>query len=258
MNKWFLVWILAGLPFLIVAQGQPRIPQSIDKALCYLAANESDISYNNYFLLTWLKGKYDLKWTGQQDFDTLKPQYPDELAVYNFYNSILAQSNKQTVDSLKRHFRTTSDLEKLLLWASNAKDLPFENNCDIVSKYAMPGTNVRQTAHVALAFSWAAEDMDTSARLCFETHKSELIAALEKGIAREELVSDNWLEGIMGLICLKEQKRIPDEWIRMLLKAQNNDGGWCWDPKDSEGSEIHPTVLAVWVLLDYQERLNKK
>lgn len=196
-----------------------------------------------------LEKKYQL----EGNLDSFYTLYDDDLVAYNFYNSLIDKPNRQNEDSLKRYFQKSGDLERILLWATNSKTLVFDSVCQkIVEKYSFPNVNIRQVAHVALAFYWANKMMDKTAKICFKKNQKKLQIALLNGIAQEKSVNDNWLEGLVGLICLNKKKMIKKEWVERLKNEQNPDGGWAWDKNKNSESHPHPTMLAFWILLEME------
>jgi len=65
-----------------------------------------------------------------------------------------------------------------------------------------------------------------------------------------EYVNDDFMEGILGLVCLNKTNRITNKWISLILNAQNKDGGWSWDSNINTRSNPHTTILAYWILLE--------
>jgi hypothetical protein len=105
---------------------------------------------------------------------------------------------------------------------------------------------------VALSYKWVHNQMPEIAEAYFGHFKKNLAASLIFGIRSEKSPNDNMFEGLIGLICLGESRLIKDKWKRMVLKSQNADGGWAWEPKQSQMSHLHPTGLAIWILLEFQ------
>ena len=40
------------------------------------------------------------------------------------------------------------------------------------------------------------------------------------------------------------------KWLRKIINAQNSDGGWAWEPIDNKTSNLHTTIIAIWILLE--------
>lgn len=247
-----MVMLLAFLPNI---DGQ-SIQKKTTQALFFLQNTEQPVVYNLRLLTIWLSKKYKFEKKIKADF-LFSFQIIDttDYLVVNFYNRLIHKENQQNNDSLNRAFITLDGLDKLLLWATNTPTLPFDTACQKIAKQNI-NTNIRQTAHVALAFHWAQNYMDSPARVFFAMYKNDLAQALQNALEKEYGVNDNWLEGLIGLICINRRDLISKTAIKLILNAQNADGGWAWDRLQSTISHPHPTVLAIWILADYEA--NKK
>lgn len=108
--------------------------------------------------------------------------------------------------------------------------------------------------HLALSVQWTVENNCTHPCENFEELRAALGAALEDIVKRNGPRCDISYEA-MSLLCYMGFKGlVSKEWVESVAAAQRPDGGWFWGsswvmPNES-GSDIHPTVLALWTLLE--------
>jgi hypothetical protein len=240
--------------FCIKVQAQ-KFKTQINQAVDYVALGNNGKSYNLIFLLKWLKKEYsgEIYFTDFNFFDDLL--FEDDYSAFNYYQQLIGRNNRKPVDSLKQFYSETDDIRHLMLWAANPDKLDFDSICSqTVFKYAQKKSNIRQTAHVAIAYKWAQIQMPDKAEIYFGPFTKKLVSALIFAIKSEKKPNDNMFEGLIGLICLGKSHLIKNKWKKMVVNNQNADGGWAWEPEQSKISHVHPTVLAIWILLELQKK----
>lgn len=103
--------------------------------------------------------------------------------------------------------------------------------------------------HVILCFQWLREYGCDSAfpnlQIPWQTFADSLTAIIE----REQAATDLAFESMAFLYYMGAAERVREEWITRLLALQRYSGAWGYTPNDRD--HAHPTVLAVWVLLEH-------
>ena len=102
--------------------------------------------------------------------------------------------------------------------------------------------------HIILCFQWLLElgcsvygdDLDA----LFDDFADTLVAIVE----REEAETDLAFEAMAFLYYIGYGDHVRPEWIDVMRALQRPTGGWGYRPQDGEHG--HPTVLALWVLLE--------
>ena len=116
-------------------------------------------------------------------------------------------------------------------------------------KLAMGGRY--HVTHAALSIQWMRESGCGPIPRQIESFVVDMMAA---GIRVGDTTSDLEIERATFLTYLGHADRVPDGFVRDLLRLQNSDGGW---PVEAGGaSNWHPTFLALWFLLESEGRGN--
>jgi hypothetical protein len=78
------------------------------------------------------------------------------------------------------------------------------------------------------------------------------------GIVPDDRLDDTEIERAAFLYYMDRGDLVPSGFTASLLPAQNPDGGWpiFWPDTQRGGSHWHPTLLALWVLLESEGRGN--
>lgn len=109
--------------------------------------------------------------------------------------------------------------------------------------------------HAALASEWSLENGCRSlAEIAPVQHDlvERLVALASDRAALDETYrasSDLFIEALVMLYYLRAAERVEPAWLDALLEMQRPDGGWPLRP-DASSSNPHPSVLAIWVLLE--------
>lgn len=248
MNK-INTLLVVLLFFAFFAKGQ-NLDSSMQRAILFLHQQAPSNSYNIQFLFTLLARQYSFEKQLLFSIDTMQIKYGDDAVVYNFYNKLLGNNNKQNEDSLANYYSNSLDLDHLLLWGANPQLLPLDSTCQtFVQHHLTDSTNIRQLAHIALAFSWAKAQGSNKDLVFIRFHQTKLLHLLLKYIDKQLICSDNWMEGLVALVCLDKEELILDDWIKAIRDGQSLDGGWSWNARVNERAHHHTTILALWVLL---------
>jgi len=108
--------------------------------------------------------------------------------------------------------------------------------------------------HLALSVQWTIENHCTNQCENFEELHTALGDALEDIVSRNGPRCDISYESMALLYYMGFKDRISKEWVNAVAAAQRPDGGWFWGSpwimRDESVSDIHPTVLALWTLLE--------
>lgn len=59
---------------------------------------------------------------------------------------------------------------------------------------------------------------------------------------------DVYLEALALLYYTDNNFKLPNDWLREIISAQQNDGGWKYASESSQSS-AHATVFGLWILL---------
>ena len=104
-----------------------------------------------------------------------------------------------------------------------------------------------ELTHAALGLDWAIE------MGCLQSDEvaptiTEQNDALVRVVEQVGFSSEATLEAIGILLHRGEQTLVDPEWVDTIRSQQHDDGGWGYGER---GSNLHATVLALWVLLHF-------
>lgn len=102
--------------------------------------------------------------------------------------------------------------------------------------------------HVVLACQWLRELGCDDAFPELAVERPGFAEILEAIINREHAETDLAFEAMMLLYYMGEGNRVWDAWVDTLRGLQRPSGAWGYRPEDADHG--HPTVLALWVLLE--------
>lgn len=231
---------------------QMRLRESIARANHYLNGldDQQFDSYNLRLLYQHLAILYPQAVRPRERLLDFAPKRNEDLVIRDFYQGIIKKENFQNRDSLLAVMATTDGIERMLLWGTNANDLMLDSmTMATFMSYASDHSDVRGVAHAALAYHWASWGAPSSSAQ-LKGVISGYEAPLRHGAERHGVVSDDALEGMMGLVCIGMGHTIPMKWVDQIIRTQNPDGGWSWEKGDSKGSNPHTTLLALWCLAE--------
>jgi hypothetical protein len=247
----FIVCLLI-MPLKTHSQMIKKIQTPLNRTVVFLQNyfSSDTCDYNIAFLAKYLSVKYhrdDLHF----DFDHIPARLEDHLIPYNFYAPLIGLKIKQDEDSLYQTYEGTVGLEHLMLWAVHAEKISLDS---IAKKTILDNiqqtANIRNICHVAISISWARNHMKAKDHQFIASVEKEITNVMVQKLNSKKNIDDDFMEGVVGLICLNKKKRIKNDQLDLLLSTQNQDGGWAWVYQDISFSHPHTTILAYWILLE--------
>jgi hypothetical protein len=103
-----------------------------------------------------------------------------------------------------------------------------------------------ELTHVAIAIRWLEEN---GCEPHLPALRAEVADAIAAGVRSDPHVDDVELESAALLYYLGRPELVPADFPLSILPAQRGDGGWAALPDDPR-SDWHPTMFALWVLLE--------
>ncbi|HOC67434.1 MAG TPA: hypothetical protein PKO23_01375 [Candidatus Hydrogenedentes bacterium] len=226
---------------------------AIDAALGFLLRHEKQErpSWQVYALLDYLQRRFGLdeKYRIENAFPReVWPEYDLEMAA--LFGRLADNTFRGDVALLPRE---PADLNRFLAGSLYCDQHPvdaafiqqlldlYEADC------ARPAPGYIAT-HVILACQWLRELGCDQGFPELETQWSGFPGLLETIINRENAETDLAFEAIMLLYYMGEGDRVWDAWVDIVRRLQRPTGAWGYRPEDADHG--HPTVLALWVLLE--------
>ncbi len=179
------------------------------------------------------------------------PRFSDNEIPFNFYSSVIGQSNKQYDDSLQKTYTLTKGIEHCMLWGANADKLEIDDEVlKLLNENTTNDAHIRTLCHIAISIDWAQKKMSTANNKIIEKYKNRYAQILIQQLDQMKEVNDDFMEGTIGLVCLGKKNKIKKKWVQMIVSSQNKDGGWSWDNKNETQSHPHTTIIGYWVIVE--------
>ncbi len=135
---------------------------------------------------------------------------------------------------------------QVLARAMYCDDVPLPQTWVKIARRAAEGELLERT-HVGYAIVWVRElgcQMDG-----LDDLEATVVSALTQDLQSGDGIDDASLTIGSALAYLGRSDLLTDAWVERIVAAQGSDGGWSPDGETDDGSDWHPTGLAVWNLL---------
>jgi hypothetical protein len=143
-----------------------------------------------------------------------------------------------------------------MMWAIYADMNTFDYKINAVNRvlesYSYDSTQIRAITHCALVIKWV-----TALGMKYKIENIEKIEDTYIKYSLEYLNNnpvwtDTGMEAILTLFLLNRKDLVKKKWIKEVITQQKLDGGWFYDD-NSNTTNQHPTLLALWILLEYEK-----
>lgn len=227
---------------------QSPLNRSIEFLQNYLSSDTGD--YNIAFLAKYLSVYYNRK-DLNFDLEKIPVRSSDEVITYNFYPPLIGSAYRLSKDSLYSVYKHTSGLEHIMLWGVHADKIALDSAAkQTIIENSRETANIRGICHVAISIHWAKNKMNIQDVLFVKSFEKKITTILIQKMKSKQNIDDDFMEGLIGLVCLNKKKLIKKDWINRMIQAQNIDGGWAWGFKNNSNSHAHTTILAYWIILE--------
>ncbi len=226
---------------------------AIDKGLEFVRIH-ADISvpyWQVYAVLNYLQRKFGLDqcYAVQSTLDVERHEYSDSSSMHLFYRMLYPgyiPDQKLEIDG--------TDLLHLMSRALYSDIYPLEASFydelmavldEEIEIFGRPGYGA---THVILCCQWMRE-LGTDQAFPQLADQWDTFASTLVDIAEIEGYStDLAFEAMAFLHYIGYGHLVQDEWIKKVLSLQSPEGAWAYEP--GEDNNGHPTVLAIWLLLE--------
>jgi hypothetical protein len=238
------ILILFMLFFTASASGQ-KIENAIIKSTDFLKSRQSELFPDAYVILDYLTRKYELKFS----YDPIEVynifHHPDKDYIVHFYRIIdpkktVTKSSIDQIENLADHY--LAEALYCDLYGLNSNYLKIIENEIASDGYSL--------THSLLAMQWLEEKKCISTAE-FKGLKDSAIIKTSLLAERENYNTDLGIESLAFLCYSDNHTLVSYEMINKVIEAQKTDGGWGYNPEDPFSND-HTTILALWLLLAYQ------
>ena len=220
------------------------------RAIHYINHSSSLRSQNLLMILQYLHRAYSVQTTVKvEKLLHSPPIYDDEKAQMKFFGKLYGVHTVITKNEIEQQ----QGLIKMMAWSINADVMkPNQNLSNDLWAYSK--NQDRNLTHAALCLAWIREQSATHAIKNVDSLAKLQVQNLTALADREDYTSDTGLEALVGLIRLGYSSLIKPEWINKISASQLLDGGWAIMKEEAPKADDHTTILALWVLADYQKQ----
>ena len=140
-------------------------------------------------------------------------------------------------------------MEDWLIAAVNCKD--FTPSEEILRELFDTKYSGYLSTHQLLAIMWLKEQGYQDGRI--EPKIKEIVEQMVLEQVSEDEFTDLFVERTAVILYAGYREKIERRWIEIILDAQKEDGHWTPPPPKINAyiSDLHTTILAVWVLIQY-------
>lgn len=247
---------LAALASLVLAIGCARSPleRSLERGVTWFETHVECVDPSWAHLLDYLGRRFDFSLrlaSGERARADAASARPERAALYRRLSDPSVRADARAIAALP------SQVDRMTALALVCDQLGLPPNWpELLAQASRVGGYA--LTHAALARAWTLENrcLPEAALAALAREQSERLAAL---VARGDgdpdpplAATDQWIEALALLYYTGARERVRPEWIERLLATQREDGGWPLHPGAGR-SAPHPTVLAMWVLLENLE-----
>lgn len=251
MNKSLLSFLLVLIFSSATAQlERSELDTAILKAVNYLnqLPDSSISSYNQRLLFMFVSKNYRLPASPKKGLLQKKLIHAEDKPVKEFYGRIINPGIRSSQSSLTKEYRQAKGIQKAMLWGIYPDYLSLDS-----CKHVFESTeDIRGMAHLSLAMRWAESNKTNHQHQWLSPFYDIYETQFLKLSPEVGVTTDSGLEGLVGLVCLGRAEKIPLKWIKSVVNAQKQDGGWSFNGEPHEASNAHTTLLALWVLASMQ------
>jgi hypothetical protein len=229
-----------------------RREHSIGGAIAFLADPAHIYEHAAFYFLNFMHRRFDIEsFAGVSNrYWELVPNAPKPFTGVDAFERLI-DPNARRPDQLAP---AMNEIDKFTVAALYCDQIPVGESYEArMAQLATEGGYA--LTHVALAIKWLEENGCDPPSPALRTR---VIKAMAAGVVPDDRLEDTEIERAAFLYYLDRGDLVPRGFIASLLRAQNRDGGWpeFWPDTQGGGSHWHPTVLALWVLLESDGRSN--
>ena len=223
------------------------LKEAVERCVVYFeTSDDSDLSQMiNY---DYLQRKFNIKDLFPKEAITEKLNRHGDIMIFHnalFYRLVdkTFTAKKEVVESDYRNLMT-----ELMLKAIYSDIYPLEP--DFIKKVKEQGKNGGYLlTHAMLSLQWAEENNAFDPKDYMKL-KRELAIEMVKLVDKAKEFDDLTIEAVTFLLYTGFDDMVKDDWIVKILEVQQEDGGWKWN-SEQKNSDSHPSMLALWALLDW-------
>ncbi|MBW7865679.1 MAG: hypothetical protein GX580_17160 [Candidatus Hydrogenedens sp.] len=223
---------------------------NIDAAIGFLLKDRGFGRWMNLVMLDYLQRKFGL---GEQcrHANTFGPPHPTkgDLSLVESLNRLVDPDHQYTPPPLPEDPGLYDFMAHTLYCDRIPVSADFHERLrgQIAKHRGKGGMGDYLTAYNAIACQWMIEN--GCAGDDYEAFHNELGDALVDIVMRNGRDKDIGFTAMALLYYMGFGDRIPRVWLDQMVDAQQPDGGWKLSP-EKKLSDGHPTVMALWVLLE--------
>lgn len=228
---------------------ESQLNKSIDNALSYLNASETEIDLQALFLYQYVQRKFDLDPISdrklQSEISKSHPFYP--------FLKLVPGANVSVEPSV--FSGANGDIDRLTLKSIYCEEFPVSNT--FTDSLLVSATKGKYSLTHAL---WCIQLLEENG--CFnslknaESTKNEIVDKVHNLVASSGFKDDIAIEAMCFLYSVGNASMVKSEWINIMLSHQATDGGFYRTAKNSM-TNSKTTVLALWCMLEAKTKGTK-
>jgi len=257
LNLWFLFILITGCT-------QPndlgkKAEASLKKSAYYFRALGTDIDRRDVVMMLFILKEHFNYPLDLLPLDEFKERDPELAGSYfKLYDTYFEGRNVPLFpDSVIMKFLMSNlnTLDGLTVWSLFCNKFPLpESYLNILNENIARGGY--EMTHAALQLGNILQ-LDCISKEEAEKLREKLVEGLMSQINSNTVLAysdDMKYECLSMLYYLGKDDLISQGHIRYIIDSQMSNGGWSPSVKENQGTNVHTSVLALWVLLEYYSR----
>lgn len=240
-----------GAAFLHCGNGHAKTETAIDRAIAFLADPAHLYGHAGYYFVYFLHRRFGIEALADlpDRYRSFRASGPRPARGVDLFERLIDPEARLRQERLAD---VDHPADRMTIAALYCDQLPVSEGYESVLR-EMSSKGGYELTHAALAIAWLDENGCGAHPPALRAEVAEKMAA---GIRNDSRIDDLEIESAAFLYYLDRGDLVPKDFPAALLEAQNADGGWAEKWPGTEGSNWHPTVFALWVLLERDGRGN--
>ena len=252
MGRPLVGWLVAALACGAVACSDRRTEPAIEGAVRFLSDPNHINEHAAYYFLDFAHRRFDIAAFADtsQRYAQLAPNAPKPFTGVDAFERII-DARARRPSTLAPAMNPIDQFTVVALYCDQVP--PGADYMERMARLADEGGYA--LTHAALAIGWLEENRCDAPPAAL---RERIVKAMAAGVVADDRLDDIEIESAAFLYYLGRGDLVPRRFSASLLEAQNADGGWpeFWPDTQGRGSHWHPTLLALWVLLERADRGN--
>ncbi|MCP4438893.1 MAG: hypothetical protein GY810_08100 [Aureispira sp.] len=252
MKQYIFSTIFMVISFSISAQPKQLktdVEQAIQNGQKWMKNNKASLGIESYIVYNLLERRFQQPKVANKK-QLLSDNEEEAKALKPFYR-LMDNNASLTKEELAK---VEGRIDKLVTKAIWCDQYPLPDNylADLEVLYLR---GKHRLTHAYLATLFIQENNNSIIETAeYKELEQKITKSMQEFLTSNDVTSDVWIEAIALMLYAGQHQKISDAYIQRVLEAQDaSTGGWKNYPNSAETNH-HTTALALWALLEYNNK----